>query len=95
MKVAFVLGTSAGGLGRHVRMLAAGCAARDVAVEVFGPARTDRDFGLEGLGPAGSPPVTFTAVEIADRPRVVRDLRAIARLRRLLRSGAPDTAHAH
>jgi glycosyltransferase involved in cell wall biosynthesis len=90
VKVSFVLGTSAGGLGRHVRMVAAGCAARGVTVQVFGPARTDRDFGFEGLGPPGSPPVTFTGVEIADRPRVVRDLRAIARLRRLLRSGPPE-----
>ena len=39
MKVAFVLGTSTGGTARHVRMLAAGCAARGVAVEVFGPRR--------------------------------------------------------
>ena len=93
MKVAFVLGTSAGGLGRHVRMLAAGCAARGVTVAVFGPARTDRDFGFEGLGPPGSPQVTFTPVEIADRPRVLRDLRAIARLRRLLRTAARDEAH--
>jgi glycosyltransferase involved in cell wall biosynthesis len=121
MKVAYVLGTSAGGLGRHVRMLAAGCAARGVTVSVFGPAQTDRDFGFSGPRPSAqdlsaqgssardaSGPVTFTAVEIADRPRVVRDLRAIVRLRRLLRtgapavtpghnqpSGAPDVVHAH
>jgi glycosyltransferase involved in cell wall biosynthesis len=108
VKVAFVLGTSAGGLGRHVRMLAAGCAARGVTVAVFGPARTGRDFGFSGPPPpgpgasAGDPPaqgaigpVTFTPVEIADRPRVLRDLRAIARLRRLLRTPAPDVVHAH
>jgi len=95
VKVALVLGTSAGGLGRHVRMLAAGCAARGVTVAVFGPARTGRDFGFEGLGPPGSPPVTFTPVEIADRPRVLRDLRAITRLRRLLRTAEPDVVHAH
>ena len=99
MKVAFVLGTSAGGLGRHVRMLAAGCAARGVTVAVFGPARTDRDFGFSHLerGPADTDTpvatVTFTPVEIADRPRVARDLRAIARLRRLLRVGGPAGAH--
>jgi glycosyltransferase involved in cell wall biosynthesis len=118
VKVAFVLGTSAGGLGRHVRMLAAGCAAAGEAVAVFGPARTDRDFGFSSLPPPGSgasakhPPVqdpsakdssaqgavgsvTFAAVEIADRPRVLRDLRAIASLRHLLRSAAPDVVHAH
>ena len=81
MKVAFVLGTSTGGTARHVRMLAAGCAARGVAAEVFGPAQTDRDFAFSAPAPG------FTPVEIADRPRVLRDLRAIARLRRLIQPG--------
>ena len=88
MKVAFVLGTSTGGTARHVRMLAGGCVARGVAAEVFGPARTDRDFGFSAQ--AG-----FTAVEIADRPRVLGDLRAIARLRRLIAAWRPDVVHAH
>ena len=88
MKVAFVLGTSTGGTARHVRMLAGGCAARGVAAEVFGPAQTDRDFGFSAQ--AG-----FTPVEIADRPRVLRDLRAIARLRRLIAAWRPDVVHAH
>ena len=92
MKVAFVLGTSIGGTARHVRTLAAGCAARGVAAGVFGPAQTDRDFGFSRL--AGGQ-VSFTPVEIADRPRVARDLRAIRRLRRLLAAWRPDVAHAH
>ena len=46
MKLAFVLGTSTGGTARHVKMLAAGCAARGLRVEVFGPAQTDRDFAF-------------------------------------------------
>ncbi len=88
MKVAFVLGTSTGGTARHVRMLAGGCAARGVAAEVFGPAQTERDFAFSAQ--AG-----FTRVEIADRPRVLRDLRAIARLRRLIRAWQPEVVHAH
>jgi glycosyltransferase involved in cell wall biosynthesis len=92
MKVAFVLGTSTGGTARHVRTLAAGCAARGVAAGVFGPAQTDRDFWFSRL--AGGQ-VSFTPVEIADRPRVARDLRAIRRLRRLLAAWRPDLAHAH
>jgi len=88
MKVAFVLGTSTGGIARHVRMLAGGCAARGVSAEVFGPAQTERDFGF-------SAQVGFTPVEIADRPRVLRDLRAIARLRRLIAAWRPDVVHAH
>jgi glycosyltransferase involved in cell wall biosynthesis len=90
VKVAFVLGTSTGGTARHVRMLAAGCAARGVSAEVFGPARTDEDFGFGGI--AG---VEFTPVEIADRPRVRHDLRAIRRLHRLTAAWRPDVAHAH
>ena len=92
MKVAFVLGTSTGGIARHVRMLAAGCAARGVAAEVFGPAQTGRDFGFSDTDPGQ---IRFTAVEIADRPRVRGDLRAIARLRRLLAAWRPDVVHAH
>ena len=90
MKAAFVLGTSAGGTARHVLMLAAGCAARGVSAEVFGPARTGEDFGFGAL--AG---VEFTPVEIADRPRVRHDLRAIRRLRQLVAAWRPDVVHAH
>jgi len=86
-----VLGTSTGGTGRHVRMLAAGCAARGVRVEVFGPAQTDRDFAFGGAAPG----VGFTAVEVADRPRLPGDLRTIGRLRRLFRAWRPDVVHAH
>jgi glycosyltransferase involved in cell wall biosynthesis len=90
MKVAFVLGTSTGGTGRHVRMLAAGCVARGMTAEVFGPAQTDRDFGFSAVTRVG-----FTAVDIADRPRVFRDVVAIRRLRRLLRAWRPEVVHAH
>jgi glycosyltransferase involved in cell wall biosynthesis len=91
VKLALVLGTSTGGTGRHVRMLAAGCAARGVRVEVFGPAQTDRDFAFGGAAPG----VGFTAVEVADRPRLPGDLRTIGRLRRLFRAWRPDVVHAH
>jgi glycosyltransferase involved in cell wall biosynthesis len=91
VKLALVLGTSTGGTARHVRMLAAGCAAHGVRVEVFGPAQTDRDFAFGGAAPG----VGFTDVEIADRPRLPGDLRAIGRLRRLFRAWRPDVVHAH
>jgi glycosyltransferase involved in cell wall biosynthesis len=91
VKLALVLGTSTGGTARHVRMLATGCAARGVRVEVFGPAQTDRDFGFDGSEPG----VSFTAVEIAGRPRLPGDLRAIGRLRRLFQAWRPDVVHAH
>src|SRR6266849_9065728 len=69
-------------------MLAAGCAARGVAAGVFGPAQTDRDFGFSSVA-------AFTPVEMADRPRVRHDLRAIAQLRRLIAAWRPDVVHAH
>jgi glycosyltransferase involved in cell wall biosynthesis len=96
VKLALILGTSSGGTARHVKMLAVGCAARGLRVEVFGPAQTGRDFGFNGAaGDLAADRVGFTAVDIADRPRVAGDLRAIARLRRLLRAWRPDVAHAH
>ena len=84
-----MLGTSTGGTGRHVRMLAAGGVAQGLSAEVFGPAQTDRDFGFSAAG-AG-----FTELDIADRPRLRADLRAITRLRRVLRARRPDVVHAH
>jgi glycosyltransferase involved in cell wall biosynthesis len=90
MKVAFVLGTSTGGTARHVRMLAGGCAERGVPAEVFGPAQTERDFAFGAVAHVG-----FTPVDIADRPRVRHDLRAIARLRTLIAAWRPDVVHAH
>jgi glycosyltransferase involved in cell wall biosynthesis len=92
VKVAFVLGTSTGGTARHVRMLAGGVVARGVAAQVFGPAQTDRDFGFGDLADGW---VSFTPVEIADRPRVRHDLAAIRRLRRLIAAWRPDVVHAH
>ena len=91
MKLALVLGTSTGGTGRHVKVLAVGCAARGVRVEVFGPAQTDRDFAFG----AAAPGIGFTPAEIADRPRLPGDLQAIGRLRRLFRAWRPDVVHAH
>ncbi len=95
MKVAFVLGTSAGGTGRHVKMLAAGCAARGLPVEVLGPAQADRAFGFTSGNASPGTLVEFAAVDIGDRPRLLADLRAIVRLRRLITAGQAGLVHAH
>ena len=84
-RIAYVIATTAGGTGRHVAMLAAGCSARGLAVEVFGPE------AARGLFPA----VAFEPVEIGSRVRGVRDGRAVLRLRRLLARDRPDVVHAH
>ena len=91
-RIAYVLGTTAGGTGPHVAMLAAGCAVRGLAVRVFGPAGTGRRYfpGQDGDGAPG-----FAAVAMTDRPRPAHDLAAVLRLRRLLRDWAPDVVHAH
>jgi glycosyltransferase involved in cell wall biosynthesis len=95
LRIAYVLGTTAGGTGPHVAMLAQGCAARGMAVRVFGPAETGRRY-FPGPGPGGAAAVPgFAAVEMTDRPRPAHDLAAVLRLRRLLRGWAPDLVHAH
>ena len=81
LDVSYLLGTSAGGTGRHVAMLAGGCAARGATVQVYGPAATGA-----WLSPAGGAPPgwDFSAVDIADGPRPARDLAAVLRVRRLV-----------
>jgi glycosyltransferase involved in cell wall biosynthesis len=81
VRVALVLATSTGGVGRHVRSLAGGLVRAGVAVTVCGPAATEELFGFTGVG------ARFEAVEIAAGPRPGADLAAVRRLRRLLGQG--------
>jgi glycosyltransferase involved in cell wall biosynthesis len=89
-----VVGTTTGGTGAHVRMLAGGFAERGIDVSVLGPSSAEAAFGFGAL--TG---VTFSAVEFGDRPRP-GDAAAVLRLRRLLSRGMtptqrPDVVHAH
>ncbi len=86
-EVALVLGTSAGGVGRHVRMLAEGLTGAGRTVVVAGPRATDEAFGFTSAG------ARFTEVAIADRPRPLRDATAVARLRAVARDAG--IVHAH
>jgi glycosyltransferase involved in cell wall biosynthesis len=70
-------------------MLAAGCAARGMAVSVFGPSPAAAASGFASL-----PGVLFTPVEFGDRPRP-GDAAAALRLRRALRPGMAGVVHAH
>jgi glycosyltransferase involved in cell wall biosynthesis len=91
-RVTLVLGVSAGGMGAHVRMLATGLSDQGIAVSVIGPSSADPRFSF-----SASPMVSFSAVEIRERPRS-GDLASIVRLRRLLLPVAPDggqVVHAH
>lgn len=87
MRVALVLGTSTGGVGGHVRSLAAGLVGRGHLVTVLGPSGTEERFGFAGTG------AEFTPVEISTGTRPDRDLLAIRQLRSGL-SGA-EVVHAH
>jgi glycosyltransferase involved in cell wall biosynthesis len=87
MRVLLLLGTSGGGVGRHVRGLAASLVGAGHHVVVAGPASTERDFGFRSVG-AG-----FAAVEVSESPRPLADLRALLTLRELARGA--DVVHAH
>jgi glycosyltransferase involved in cell wall biosynthesis len=86
-RIAFVVGTTVGGIGAHLRMISAGCAARGEKVMVLAPAAADSAYGFAAL-----PGVTFAPVEIGSRPRP-GDAVAVLRLRRAFR--AADVVHAH
>ncbi|GAA5067986.1 glycosyltransferase involved in cell wall biosynthesis [Thermocatellispora tengchongensis] len=86
-RILLVLGTSTGGVGRHVRMLAAGFADTGHRVVVAGPRATEDAFGFTGAG------AVFAEVPISERPSPAGDVRAVAALRRLARGA--DVVHAH
>ncbi|WP_307801374.1 glycosyltransferase family 4 protein [Microbispora triticiradicis] len=86
-RIVLVLGSSAGGVARHVRMLAGGLVARGHRVLVAGPLDTEKAFGFTGAG------ADFAEVRISDRPHPARDPRTVVRLRGLTRGA--DVVHAH
>ena len=90
LSVSYLVAATAGGTGRHVAMLAGGCAARGSVVHVYGPA----DPAIPGFT-APRPGWDFSMVDIADRPRPARDAAAVLRLRELLARDTPDVLHAH
>ena len=77
-RVTLVLGASVGGMGAHVKMLAAGLADQGIEVSVVGPTSADARLSFSAL-----PGAPFSAAEIRERPRA-GDLASIMRLRRLL-----------
>ncbi|GAA4084615.1 glycosyltransferase family 4 protein [Nonomuraea soli] len=87
LRVALVLGTTSGGTGRHVRMLAAGLARHGHRVVVIGPRSTEESFDFTGAG------ARFVEVPVSDRPHPVNDARAVAAMRRATREA--DVVHAH
>ena len=73
-RIGLVLGTSTGGVGRHVRALAAGLQSRGAQVTVCAPASVDASFGFSAMG------TTFVPVGIGKGWRFF-DPRTVGRLR--------------
>lgn len=86
--VALLLASSTGGVGQHVRSLAAGLTSIGVAVLVCGPAATEEQFDFTGVG------ARFEAVEIRASPTPA-DMRAVTALRQALAAEPVDVLHAH
>lgn len=74
--IAQVLGTSVGGIGAHVRELAAGLVERGHRVIVAGPADTAERFGFAAVGAQFRPVQITGAVDPARGVAVVRALRS-------------------
>jgi glycosyltransferase involved in cell wall biosynthesis len=87
LEVVLVLGTSTGGIGQHVRSVAAGLVHRGLTVRVCGPAATEELFSFTAAG------AQFRSVEIAAGLRPGADLAAVRALRRA--TAAADLVHAH
>jgi glycosyltransferase involved in cell wall biosynthesis len=88
LRVALVVASSTGGIGRHVCSLASGLAALGDDVTVYAPKATGRQFDFVSLGAA------FAPIEIPASPQP-GDLRAIRDLRRALVETGVELIHAH
>lgn len=85
--IALVLGTSIGGIGAHVRELAAGLVARGNRIVVVGPADTGERFGFADVGADFRPVAITGSVDPARSVAVIRALRSAI--------GDADVVHAH
>jgi glycosyltransferase involved in cell wall biosynthesis len=87
LRAVLVLAGTTGGIGAHVRSLAAGLSAHGVDVTVCGPAETDKLFGFSGAG------ARFHSVEITPTPGPRTDAAAVGELRRAF--ARASLVHAH
>jgi glycosyltransferase involved in cell wall biosynthesis len=86
LRLAFLIGTVAGGTAAHVAALAAGCLRAGAEVTVLGP---------DAARPCFDPGLSYLRAEIGDRPRPARDVAMLAGLRRQIRELGPQVLHAH
>jgi glycosyltransferase involved in cell wall biosynthesis len=88
IRVALVLASSTGGIGRHVSSLAKGLVDRGAVVTVYAPEATARQFDFVADG------AVSVAIEIPASPQP-GDLRAVRSLRKALAEHGADIVHAH
>lgn len=86
-RIVLALGTSAGGVGQHVRDLAGSFVAAGHEVLVAAPSQVRQHFGMVSTG-AG-----VISLEVRDRPSPLQDAAASATLRRI--ADGADIVHAH
>lgn len=89
MRIVFVIGTSTGGVGTHVKALARDLGAAGHEIGVIGPAATDEHFGFSLL-----PGVRFAVLELGTGIGPA-DAALVRRQRSLLRSFDAQIVHAH
>jgi glycosyltransferase involved in cell wall biosynthesis len=87
MRILMVLGTSGGGVGRHVLDLTKSLVTVGHSVIVAGPQATQDSVDFAATG------ATFVAVPIGERPSLIGDPQSVRRLRWL--SQGADVMHAH
>ncbi|MDT0215369.1 glycosyltransferase family 4 protein [Rothia sp. ARF10] len=87
MRVALVMGTSAGGTGRHVHDVVSGLVGAGHDVVVLAPEGELDQFDYAATGAA------TVALGVSDRPHPVRDAQAVSVLRAVCRGA--DVVHAH
>jgi len=87
MRVLVVLGTSAGGVGSHVRSLVGSLTGAGAQVVVACPREVADHFALHEVATSVVP------LELSDRPHPSRDARAVRALGKLV--GGADVVHAH
>jgi glycosyltransferase involved in cell wall biosynthesis len=86
-RIDLVLGTSVGGVGRHVQALTRALHNDNAEVHVHGPAATEDTFTFTAVG------ATFSAIEVPPSLAPLHSLRAVAALRTQLRPAR--LVHAH
>lgn len=89
MRILMIVRPAAGGIKSHVRALSSGLAARGHHVEIAAPGDSDVAIEARALG------FTVHPISLAGPLHPLKDSRAVAAVRGIIRSGRFDLVHAH